>query len=149
MFCPLELVEIKTETCPVKRCMYKGNNGKCFHDELTIDTVSVIDIAEARQEKPYKIKSAAYTGKQAITVGVTIGRYADYIRDSFPVKENQTVNEEQDTHVNRVLENTFNLHPYQHQYFWDSERFESWRNRLGLSLTVQEMRQALLAASSL
>lgn len=148
MFCPIESVELKTESCPARTCIYKGQAGKCGHADLTGDNVTVYDIAEIRGEKPYKVKSAAASGKQSITVGVTIGRYADYVRNSFPVTGVQVVNKEQDTHVNRVLQNTFNLHPHQHQYFWDSERFESWRNRLGLSITLQDVRQALLGAAS-
>ena len=147
MWCPLESIELKTDTCTARTCMYKGQGGRCGHAELTGDNVTVYDIAEIRGEKPYKVKSAAASGKQAITVGVTISRYADYIKASFPTYGNQIVNKEQDTHVNRVLQNTFNLHPHQHQYFWDSERFESWRQRLGLSITLQDVRQALLGAA--
>lgn len=149
MFCPIESIEMKVETCPARSCIYKGVGGKCCHENLTSDGVGVLEIAEARGEKPYKVKSSAASGKQAITIGVTVSRYADFIRESFPTSGVQTVNTEQDTHVNRVLENTFSLHPNQHQYFWDSERFDSWKTRLGLSITLQEVRQALLAASTL
>lgn len=148
MFCPIESLEMSAEQCPAKSCIYRGVGGKCCHAELTADSVTVIDVAEARGEKLYKVKSAAASGKQAITLGVTIGRYADFIKASFPHQETQTVNREQDTHINRVLENTFSLHPHQHQYFWDSERFEAWKTRAGLAVTLQEVRQALLAASS-
>src|SRR6476620_1771628 len=116
MFCPLESLELKTETCPARTCIYKSQAGKCGHEELTGDNVTVYDIAEIRGEKPYKVKSAAASGKQANTLGVTVARYADFIRASFPAQGVQTVNTEQDTHVNRVLQNTFNLHPHQHQY---------------------------------
>lgn len=148
MFCPLESVELSIDQCPAKQCIYKGLGGKCCHAELTSENVSVIDIAEARGEKLYKVKSSAASGKQAITMGVTIGRYAEFISASFPRQEAQTVNVEQDTHINRVLENTFNLHPHQHHHFWDSERFEAWAQRAGLSITLKDVRQSLLAASS-
>jgi hypothetical protein len=148
MFCPLEHIEMRVETCPARSCIYKASGGACAYEKLTKEDVSVFDIAEVRAEKPYKIKSSAASGKQAIVTGVTISKYADYIRESFPSHGLQTVNEEQDTHVNRVLENTFRLTPHQHQYFWDSERFDSWRKRLKVSLTMQDIRQALLSASS-
>lgn len=147
MFCPVESVEMSVDQCPARSCMYKGVGGKCCHAELTSDTVTVVDVAEARGEKLYKVKSAAASSKQAITMGVTIGQYAEFIRASFPRQEAQTVNVEQDTHINRVLENTFNLHPHQHQYFWDSKRFEEWVKRAGLSITLKDVRQSLLAAS--
>jgi hypothetical protein len=149
MFCPLETIEMRVDTCPAKACMYKGVGGQCKHAELTSDTIGILDIADVRGEKPYKVKSAAASAKQAITVGVTIGRYADFIKASFPRAGSQTVNDEQDRHIGRVLENTFGLHPHQHKHFWDAERFEAWKTRLGLALTLQEVRQALLAASSL
>jgi hypothetical protein len=150
MFCPIESVEMKVEVCPARSCMYRGIGGRCFYTELTDESVTVIEISDIKGEKLYKTKSAAASGKQAITIGVTIGQYAEFVRASFPnTQRDQTVNGKQDTHVSRVLENTFNLHPHQHQYFWDGERFEAWRTRFGLSLTLQDVRQALLGASSL
>lgn len=148
MFCPLESLELKVDTCPVSKCMYKGLGGKCCHDVLTAEGVTVVQIALVRGEKAYKIKSQAASSKHAITLGLTIAKYVEFIKDSFPVQEIQTVNKRQNSHLDRVLENTFSLSPHQHQYFWNNERFNVWKTRLGLSVTYKEVRQALLAASS-
>lgn len=148
MFCPLESVELKVNTCPVSVCMYKGVGGTCCHAQLTSESVSIVHIAAVRGEKSYKIKGQAASSKQAVTMGLTIARYAEFVKASFPVQDVQTVNKRQDSHLDRVLENTFSLSPHQHQYFWNSERFNNWKTRLGLSITYKEVRQALLAASS-
>lgn len=152
MFCPLERLELKVDTCPVKTCMYKGLGGTCYYQTLTKDGVSTKDIAEARQKKPYKVQTMAMTAKQSVILGATILSYADYVKDSFPNagKNNQTVNNSDGSNsnqVSKVLTLVFGLTPEQQAYFWDEKRLVSWSGRKGLTLSSSDIRTVLLAAS--
>ena len=154
MFCPLEKLELKVSTCPVQRCMYKGVGGMCGYHTLTKDGVSVKDIAEVRQQKPYKIQVMAATAKQSVMTGTTLITYAEYIKDSFPDRKNlvegtqQTVNTHDDTHVRKVLSKVFGLTETQQQHFWDNSRLTEWTSRHKLKLTAPDIRAALLSASA-
>ena len=153
VFCPIVKTELNVQTCPAKSCIYKGIGGSCNHEVLTADEVSIQDIADARQEKAYKVKAQAATSKQMITTGLIINRYADYIKDSFPSREMlkvelQSVNRDEDSHLFRVLENLFGLSKYQQIFFWNEDRFEEWANRAKLTVSLAEVRQVMLSASS-
>jgi hypothetical protein len=80
MFCELEQIELKVNTCPV-RCAYRLSNGQCGYQELTAEDVTVQKIAELRGHKVYRVKAQAASSKTMIQLGIMMDRYADYIRD--------------------------------------------------------------------
>lgn len=149
MFCPLEKLELKVNTCPTRNCIYKGVGGSCNYELLTKENVSIKEIAGVRQKKPYKVQAMATTAKQAVILGATLMSYADYVKDSFPntTKKVQTVNKQDDTHLSKVLYIVFGLNSDQQKYFWDEKRLDGWSKRKGISLTLPDIRAVLLAAS--
>ena len=151
MFCPLERVELKVETCPARRCMYKGVGGTCNHGELTGDDVNVKMIADVRQKKPYKIQTMAATAKQAVIQATVVLQYSDYIKNSFPtltISKSQTVNKPDDsTQVGLVLSIVYGLTEEQQKYFWDRNRLAAWAERNKVQISVPDIRALLLAAS--
>jgi hypothetical protein len=150
VFCPIEKLELTVNTCPASGCTYKGVGGSCNFSLLTREDVSVRDIAEVRQKKPYKIQTMAATAKHSVVLGATLLTYADYIKDSFPNlgKSSQTVNKvDSNNHLGRVLFLVFGLSVDQQKYFWDEKRLAEWTKRKGLSITLSDIRAVLLAAS--
>lgn len=149
MFCPIVKVELNVESCPTRACIYKGVGGRCMHDVLTADTVDVSIVADVRQRKQYLVKAEANSAKQQVRLGMVIMQYANFVRDSYPDRtEKQTVNTKgEDSHVSRVLRYTFRLSTAQQEKFWDTERFKEWTARANLTVTLSDIRQAMLASS--
>jgi hypothetical protein len=146
VFCPIAKIELKVESCPTQSCPYKGVGGSCNYERLTSDAVDVHTIAEVRQQKTYVVKSAANTAKQQVKLGLIIMKYANFIKDSFPERTVNKTGEDKD-HVSRVLSRTFRLSTAQQQKFWDADRFNEWSARANLKVTLQDIRQAVLASS--
>lgn len=148
MFCPIVKIELKVDSCPTERCIYKGVGGRCNYERLTSDTVDVAAIAEVRQQKTYLVKSAANSAKQQVKLGMIVMKYANFVRESHPDTGTHPVNNKgEDSHVSRVLRITFRLSTTQQEKFWDAERFKEWTARANLTVTLQDIRQALLASS--
>lgn len=154
MFCPLERIELKTNTCPISKCMYKDTIGQCQHDLLTTDHVSAQEIADVKQLKLYKVKADASQAKEMITKGLIANRYSDFVKDSFqtagPVQNSevaQTVNGVEDAQIRKVLLNVFGLSKYQQDKFLDETRFEAWATRSRIDVEFDELKTALVAVS--
>jgi hypothetical protein len=149
VFCPIEKLELKVNTCPACGCIYKGVGGACHFTTLTKENVGVKDIAAARQKKPYMVQTMASTAKHSVTLGATLLSYAQYIKDSFPGRQNssQTVNKQDDTQLSKALYVIFGLSQEQQKYFWDESRVIEWSKRKNITLTISDIRALLLAAS--
>lgn len=147
MFCPLEKIELRVQTCPAKQCMYQGVGGSCHYEKLTADEVDLQDIAAARSQKLYVVRTHMAAAKASVTLGVTLIKYTDFIKDSFADSGNRTVNNLEDNQVAKVLRVVFNLTDSQQVRFWESGRFEGWAKRSGLSLTLSDVKTALLSTS--
>jgi hypothetical protein len=132
--------------------MYKTSVGQCAHDQLTDPGVDVQDIATARGQKVYIIRQLAAQAKQSVQAGIVIDKYSSFVRESWPTKTGQTVNakattvDEKEQHESTVLRKVFGLSAEQQALFWDTERYEGWRTRNSVSLSLTELRQALLTA---
>jgi hypothetical protein len=154
VFCPLEKLELMTETCPARSCMYKGVGGSCHYTQLTTDGVAIKDIAEVRQLKPYKVAAQATTARQAVVIGTILIQYANYIKDSFPERQldnkakEHPVNNQDDKHVRRILTSVFELSPRQQSHFWEQDRLTKWAARMNVTMTSQDIRTALLSATA-
>jgi paraquat-inducible protein B len=166
MFCEIERVELRIDTCPV-RCMYKAANGKCSFTKLSDEDVDVITISQLTGRKVYKLKAQASSAKQMIEIGLAIDRYCDYIRDTVPKAHEQTMNVksmafrvlnsnlsaeaeavngiESSSGVASRLKRVFNLTPNQQEAFWSESKFLNWSKRSGSSVTLRDMRQALIS----
>lgn len=151
MFCGLEQIELKVSVCPVK-CQYKSVVGGCAFTELTADEVDVQTIAVVRNLKPYKVKAEAMLAKRAISIGLAIDKYADYIKESFPrpkgtstLQSAQVVNTRGSNANGDLLREHFQLTENQQHEFWAEDRFSTWAKRNSVTFTLADFAQALSA----
>lgn len=158
MFCPLEQIELRTSTCVVNGCMYKGSAGSCEYDKLAeARNLSTSEIAEIKQVKMYKVKAWSNTARQNIEIGLIVDRYSEYVKDSFPVSE-VTKQEEMSRNIQSKEENSndktedisatllrrvFGLSDFQQQQFWDEERFNQWCRRNNVTVSLKDISQVL------
>lgn len=166
MFCALENLHLSVETCPVP-CMYRAHEGTCAYEELTDEQVDAQTLSRVTGKKVYKIKAMAAAAKQMIEIGTVIDRYSDFIKETVPrlpnqntlklvdkemverylanVAEGKVVNTSEGSGVALRLKRGFNLSDNQQSEFWSEERFSKWSKRSGTSVSLREMRQALIA----
>lgn len=149
MFCPLTRIEIKTDYCPAKTCMYKDHKSGCAHDELTKEGLTVVEVAEIKGIKPYKVKADASLAKDMLSKGMVILKYGDFIKDSFPSGPDQVITQGPQT-VNggedqtyKVLLNVFGLSEYQQSKFWEQDRYVGWAIRNKIDLDLKDLRAAI------
>lgn len=148
MFCPIEQIELTVSVCPARKCSYKKPNGQCGYSELTEDQVDIRTLAEAKNEKPYKVKAMVGKAVKDIKMGLAIDRYAEYVKSSFPreaepsSKDAGTVNT-MDSHVSKVLREVFGLASNQQLKFWSKSRFTKWASTTGSAITLDGIRESL------
>ncbi len=162
MFCPIEQIELKTNACPVPKCIYRGPGGSCLHDRLSGEPVDVRVLSEMKAEKVYRVRASVQEAKSRIQIGTIILRYSDYIRDSWP---DQTVNEvainaddrvttedvrePEDSRAKTkiVLSRVFGLTEFQQTKFLSRSRITEWAARQKVTLDLDEIRSVLRSIS--
>ena len=93
MFCYLERVELKTQLCPAKSCIYQNQVKQCAYKELTSDTdesgreilVTPQTVAAIVGIPLYKVKSEMTRGKLRVKVGLAILKYTEYLKSILKV----------------------------------------------------------------
>lgn len=88
MFCYLESVELTTQLCPAKSCVYQNQVKQCAYKELTSDTdeagkeipVTPHVVANLKGLKLYKVKEEMTRGKLRVKVGLAVLRYSEYLK---------------------------------------------------------------------
>lgn len=150
MFCPLIKIELKTDYCVSKSCMYKGADKKCHYEVLTQDVVTPQTLAEVKGIKLYKAKALVNEAKTDIEIGLIALRYSEYISDSFPVIPEteklivaQTVNAVKDS-TKELLKSLFGLSVYQQSKFLDAKRYSAWATRHSVSLEFHSLWEGLI-----
>lgn len=87
MFCYIEQVEIRSPTCPAKKCIYKNAALQCGYVDLTPDldqgqaeiAVTAVQIAKTKGQKLYKVKSDQADARERIRIGVALLKYVEFI----------------------------------------------------------------------
>lgn len=163
MFCPIEQLELKVDSCPIPRCIYHSRSGSCLHDKLAGESTDVKVLADMRAEKAYRVRTTVQEARARIQIGTILLQYSEYIRDSWP---DQTVNEvalnaddrvttdefhkqglDSRSKIKSVLSKVFGLTEFQQTKFLSRSRITEWAARQGVTLDLDEIRSVLRSIS--
>ncbi len=167
MFCFLEKIELATTTCPV-RCMYRGKDKTCEYKTLTPDSddaglvvhVTAKTISEVKGIKLYKVKELVSNAKVRINIGLTILRYAEFLktrvegsileeqRECLRYREKKGQLEEHEK-VEELLLQEFGLNIEAQQAFFDERIFRNWADETDVTVEFSAIIDALVRAANL
>lgn len=133
--CPIELVTLELEACPV-RCIYRGKDKRCNYVEYKqLSAVSSEDISRITGEDPETIEQKVERGKKAIKIILIADGYASYLGSySRNVRRLKNVNSVQEL---------FGLTKAKEKEFWDREKFEAWAEMKGISVNYEDFLSVL------
>ncbi len=168
MFCFLEKIELETTECPVK-CMYRGKDKRCEYRTLTPDSdeagfdvhVTAKTISEVKGIKLYKVKESVAEAKIRIKTGLTILRYAEFLKTRAKpadleeqrefIRYRSERNHEPNEHegLEEILLQEFGLGLEAQQVFFDKKIFQEWADSTEISVSFSAVIDALSYVVSL
>jgi hypothetical protein len=118
MYCPLEEIELKTDTCPAK-CIYRKSSGKCAHNELAFNEELNIDaIAEILEIEVEIVKEEARKGMKRVQAALAADAYIAY------ACRGSVNSSKEDKHP---IFNLFNFHSSKLRTVLNEDRYEKWK----------------------